>query len=309
MEYIVVGPDSFAENIAKELGAKFVRLDKRVFPDREVCPRVMATSAELKGKKVILVNRTWSCERFNPNAYMMEFYLAVLNLKSMGAKEISIVLPYYAYAMQDKVFREGEPLSGRYVLEIFKALGVRRVFTVSSHMQREEGKLRYYKGLEVHNISGFPVIGEHIKAKYGWGKGTVVVGPDFTADSDVRLVASVLGMEETTSIRKERDLDTGETRIREGDLKNLAGGKRVLIVDDIAETGGTLVKAIELCKGKGAKEIMCAVVHPVLAGECYQKVTKTGAKFIAGNTIDSPISEVRLEKRIAGFVQKRLLTS
>jgi len=296
---IVVGPkDGFSERIAEYLNLTFVPLHRRVFPDREICPRIVDA---IKGKSVLFVSRTSGADAFHPNRYLIELYLALTNLKSLGAKELNILMPYFVYARQDKVFREGEVVSAKAVLDLLKNLGVKRFYTVTAHMQREEGKLRFYDEMECYTIDGFEEIGKYIKAKYN-PENPLVLGPDLTASSGAETVAKVLGISESSALEKFRDRDTGATETK-GELPEL-NGRDVIIVDDIAATGGTMSKAVSMCKEKGAGKIICAVVHPVLAQDCLNRIRNTGAEFIGCNTIESCISKVHVEKKIAEFIKQ-----
>lgn len=296
----VVGPiDNFSENIAKEFGAEFIELEKKVFTDFELRPRVLAEGKNFEGKNVLVVNRQKSGKDADPNKMLVELLFTTKNLSEKNAK-VNVLMPYFVYAMQDKIFRAGEPLSAKYVLELLKNAGAKKVFVVSSHMQRKEGKLEYCDGVESYTISAFPVVGKYLKENYQLNN-PVVISPDLTAGDDAREVAETLGASVET-IEKHRDVDTYESTEKHN-IQDL-GGKDVVIVDDIAETGGTMAKAIGICKKNNAGKIVCAVVHPVLAGECLERITGAGADFVGANTIDSPISKISVEKIITDFIKK-----
>jgi len=128
-----------------------------------------------------------------------------------------------------------------------------------------------------------------------------VLGPDLTAGSGAEVVAEVLGAGESSALEKSRDTMVGDTETK-GELPEL-GGRDVVIVDDIAATGGTMAKAVKMCQEKGAGKVICAVVHPVLALDCLNLIRNTGAVFVACNTIESAISRIHVEKKIAEFIK------
>jgi ribose-phosphate pyrophosphokinase len=297
---IVVGPkDGFSERIAEKIGKPFAELERIVFPDFELKPKILG-EVDLKGKDVLLVNRTKGAADFNPNRHMLEFLFTISNLKDMGASRVTVLMPYLIYARQDKVFLKGEPLSAKYVLELMKKAGADRLLTLSSHIQRKAGQITYYPGLDAYNISAFPAIGDWLKANAGLSN-PVVIGPDLTSEKGADEVAAILGSKET-AFQKKRDYTTGKVETQgAADVK----GRDVVIVDDIAATGGTLEKAINICKQGGAKRIICVVAHPVLAGKCLERVKNTGAEFLATNTIDSEISKIDVTGAVAEYLKSQ----
>ena len=127
---IVVGNDDFAKKLATALGSKFVPFEQRVFPDGEVCPRILGDVE----KNAIVANRM--SLPLEPNKYFIETLLLIKNLQELGVENIDVVMPYFVYARQDKIFRDGEPFSYKFVLETLHRAGVNRFFTVSSHAER-----------------------------------------------------------------------------------------------------------------------------------------------------------------------------
>ncbi|MCD4740825.1 ribose-phosphate diphosphokinase [archaeon] len=300
MDYVIGIKDEFNQHVAEALDCQLVELEKHVFPDGELRPRILGET-NLKGKKVLLINRTNSGSAYKPNQLLMETLFTVKNLNSLGAK-VDLLLPYFPYAMQDKVFRPGEPHAAKYVLELLKSSGVNTLFVVCAHMQREQGTLKFAEGIiDAHSISVFKDLAENLK-NYEL-ENPVVIAPDFTSGESADKVAEALGASDSKAIHKKRDLDTNETIINEEDITGLEG-LDVIIVDDIAETGGTMAKAIDLCKKRGAGKIICAAVHPVLAGDCLERIKNKGADFIATNTIDSEISKISVEHTLAEYIKK-----
>lgn len=295
---IVVGKDEFSEALAGELGLGHIPFETRVFANFEVNPRIMLGGKDLSGEKVLLVVRTKSQQEHGPNEMFIETLLLVRSLKELGAEPI-VVWPWFIYSLQDKVFREGEPLSAKYLLDSLRDAGAIGFFTVSAHMDRTEGKMDYYKAIPCYTMSGFKVIAEYLRGEV---KNPVVIGPDFTSDYSAKEVQAILGGD-SASIHKSRDRDTGETKIEKHDLANL-DGRDVVIVDDMANTGGTLAKAIKLCKENGATNVISCVVHPVLAKNCLERVSAEG-EFLGTNTVDSPISKIDVVPAFAEFIRTR----
>ncbi len=282
---IVVG-HNFAESLAKLLKCEFVDVEKRTFPDGEVCPRILS---DVRDDHAILAERMrlpmWH------NRYLLEVLLTVKNLKSMGVKKIDVVMPYYVYSRQDATFREGEPFSAKFVLEMLADAGATRFFTVSSHADRDKEMITF-SPIPAYNINGFECIGDYLK---GLGlKDPVIVGPDMGAEMFAKTVADKISAE-TVLFEKERNWETGEIRMKaRGDLE----GKDVVLVDDIISSGSTMITAIDLCKKSGAKKIICAVVHSG-SEKAIEAITPLVDKFIACNTIYSSISAIPVEEKVA----------
>jgi ribose-phosphate pyrophosphokinase len=294
---IVVGSDGFAESLASQLGAGFVRFETRVFPNSEINPRLMLDGRSVAGEKALLVVRTGSQDDHRPNRMLVETILLLRTLSQLGASP-AVVWPWFAYSLQDKSFRDGEPRSAECVLDLLRDAGARAFFTVSSHMDRRDGAMGYYTKMPCFTMSAFPLIAEHLRGKVDR---PLVIGPDFTSDFSAKEVSAALGGE-SSSVHKKRDKDTGETTITSHGITGV-GGRDVVIVDDIANTGGTIAKAIKLCKENGAKRVISCVVHAVLAKDCLGRVSSEG-EFVACDTIDSPISKVTVVPRLAEFIKR-----
>ena len=296
---IVAGNDGFAEGLADVLGAGYLPFETRVFPNFEINPRLLLGGKGVSGERVLLVVRTGSQQEHKPNRMFLETLLLTKKLSELGA-EVIVVWPWFAYSLQDKVFREGEPLSAKYVLDALADAGANAFFTVSAHMDRREGEMGYYSRIPCYTMSGFRAIANYLKGKVG---NPLVLGPDFTSGYSAMEVQSIIGGE-SLAIHKVRDRNTGETKVEEQSL-SIVAGRDVVIVDDIANTGGTLAKAIKLCKDGGAARVISCVVHPVLAKSCLERVSAEG-EFISTDTIRSPISKISVVPALAEFIRTRL---
>lgn len=284
----VVGNDAFGEALARHLGVQFVQLERRIFPDGEVCPRITST---VSGHVVLAHRMSLPAD---PNAYLMETLLAVKTLKSLGATAIDVVMPYFVYGRQDKAFRSGEPLSAKYVLELLSDAGTSRLFTVSSHADREQERVSIAR-VPVYNIDGFVALANELK---GISLDCpLIIGPDDGAASFVRTVSSVLGCE-SALFEKQRSAETGDIIMR-GDVA--VDGRNVVLVDDIVGSGGTMLKAIGLCSE--AARVWCAVVH-LVSDKGLHAIRKQTTGFFTCNTISSPVATVGVERLVAERIKK-----
>ncbi|MFH0832616.1 MAG: ribose-phosphate diphosphokinase, partial [Candidatus Aenigmatarchaeota archaeon] len=261
-------------------------VEKRAFPDGEVCPRIVGD----------VDNHAIVAERLSlpldPNRYLIETLFITRNLRALGVEKIDVVMPYFIYSRQDKVFRKGEPHSAKYVLELLEKAGATRFFTVSSHVNRNDEKISLTP-MPAYNINGFESIGNQLK-KFDLHN-PVVVGADLGVSHSTETIANILGAE-SFAFQKKRDLNTGEIIVK-GNLN--VEGRDIVIVDDIISSGRTMLNSIEICNSSGADRILCTAVHPALATGVFEKISSKVWKFIATDTISSPISEISVTESIA----------
>jgi len=290
-ELTVVGYEGFADDLARLLGCRFVPLERRVFPDGEVCPRI---SGSLSGR-VILANRMKL--PIDPNEYFVETVLAVNSLKTMGC-DVWVVMPYFIYSRQDKSFREGEPLSAKSVMDLLMRSGVSRFFTVSSHADRDKPMLNF-SSIPAHNIDGYSLLAEKIKQLSL--KNPLVVSADMGVDFAAKKISVALGCG-SASFSKQRDLDTGSVSTA-GEIG--MKGKDIVIVDDIISSGGTMANAVKLARDGSAASVTVAAVH-LTKQEAIDRLKPAADNLFATNTIETPVSDVSVAETIADSVRRML---
>ncbi len=290
---MVVG-HNFAEKLARLLDARFVDIEKRTFPDGEVCPRILTDKID---KHAVVAERMMTTE--SHDHHLVEVLLTVKNLKSMGAEKIDVVMPYYVYSRQDSVFRAGEPFSSKFVLEMLADAGATRFFTVTSHADRDRETISF-SPIPAYNIDGFAAVIDYLKSmKFG---DPLVVGPDEGTQSYIKKISRALNCDGVT-FHKERDLETGDISMSaDFGMK----GKDVIIVDDMVSSGATIVSAIDICRKTGAKSVYCAVVH-ITSQKAIETITPLVDKFVSSNTIYSPVSVISVEKLITDKIKSLAL--
>ena len=276
---IIVCNDDFGERLAKKIAAKAVKFEKRIFPDGEVCPRLMSP---VSADEAIIINRMTL--PIDPNGYFLETLLLAKNLIGHGIKNVDVVMPYFVYGRQDKVFRPGEPSSAKFILDLFEKTGVRRFYTVTSHAQRHK-EILDLSDMPAYNINGLIPIAEYLKKKKF--KNPIFIGPDQGSEYFAKTVAGILGYKHDL-FYKTRDKKTGEvTMTSDIDLK----GKEVILVDDIVSSGGTLINAINIAKKNGAKEVYVYVVH-LVSDKGIKNIAPQVKEFFCTDTISSKISRI-----------------
>jgi ribose-phosphate pyrophosphokinase len=283
---IVGGPASasLAKKVSEILKFRFLEVENKVFPDGESYVRL---KGEVKGEDVAIIQSTGPPQNKN----LVELLLMIDASSRCEASNIIAVVPYLAYARQDKVFLTGEPVSVEVLLEIFRNLGVRRLITVNVHSPEVLVKAK----LESINLSASKILAQYFLGK--GLKGAMVFAPDVKASSMAEEASKILGGG-YGFFEKQRDRITGEItmRLARGEVK----GKKALIIDDIISSGGTTARAARLLKKEGAVQVFSACVHALLAGDAYNKIIEAGAEeVVSTDTIQSPVSKVSVAPLIA----------
>jgi ribose-phosphate pyrophosphokinase len=296
---LVVGPeDGFNTELSRRLGTKLVPVDRRVFPDGEVCPRVLGN---VYGEDILLSMRmrAGSCQ---PNSYLMEILFTVRNLKEhMGARSIYLLMPYFPYSRQDAIFREGEPFSSKYVAELLEDSGVDKVITVTAHLHRVSDAKAIFRRADFYNLSGFESLAKELKRIPL--RDPFILGPDTESINWARELAEYYGTEEFDSFGKERDLSSGEISTLVKELK--LEGRDVILVDDIVSTGGTMANAIRAAKMMGARFLIAAFVHPVIVPGSLERIIGAGADIIiATDTLEWSGSRASVVPTIASALKE-----
>ena len=274
---VVPGPasQSLGKKIAENLNAQIVPVNLKNFPDGEYCLRF---EGDLNGEEVVVVQTTGPPQDTN----IMQLLLMLDTAKELGAKKVTAVVPYLAFARQDKRFLSGEAVSAETLVKLIEACGVDQFITVNIHAENTLKKFN----VPTKNLSAITLLAEHFKGR-GFD-GAFSLSPDKGAIGLAEEADRVLGGG-CGWLRKERDRYTGEVQVEEKSLN--VQGRDVVVFDDIISTGGTIARAIKMLKSQGARRVYAACVHPLLIGEAKSKIMESGAKEIVGT--DSIPSSVR----------------
>jgi ribose-phosphate pyrophosphokinase len=274
MTMIVVG--SGAAHLMEEIsraGGEIAEVEIKKFPDGEKYVRVLSS-----GEEATVIQSMYKPQDEN----IMEALILGDALRERGFERLRLVVPYLAYSRQDRVTKEGEPVSVRAVM---RALGLYydELYVVDIHNPKT---LRFFPGKAV-NISPARAIAEYFREKLGDG---IVLAPDKGARKRARAVAERLGLE--FSHFEKRRISPTEVKMRpvEVDVK----GKNVLIVDDIISTGGTMIKAANLLREMGAGRVFVAATHGVFAEGAIDRVGKVVDELAVTNTIPTPVSKMSI---------------
>jgi ribose-phosphate pyrophosphokinase len=272
------------QKVAETLNAQIVSVNLKSFPDGEYCLRF---DGDLKGEEVVVVQSTGPPQDTN----LMRLLLMLDAAKDLGAEKVTAVVPYLAFARQDKRFLPGEVVSAETVVKLIEACGTDRFVTVNIHA---ENILKRFS-VPTLNLSAITLLAEHFKNR--GLDGAFSLSPDKGAIGLAEEADSVLGGG-CGWLRKERDRYTGEIQVEEKSLN--VKGRDVVVFDDIISTGGTIARAVKMLKTQGARRVYAACVHPLLIGEAKQKILQSGAEEIVGtDSIPSSVRTVSLAPLIA----------
>jgi ribose-phosphate pyrophosphokinase len=221
------------------------------------------------------------------NEWIMEHLIMVDALKRASAKRITVVMPFYGYARQDKKHRGREPISARLMADLFKTAGADRLIAVDLHTAQIQG---FFDG-PVDHLMALPILTDHVKKKYAhldMAKELAIVSPDAGRIKVAEQWSARLGGAPLAFIHKTRDIH----RPNESVANRVVGeveGRICLLVDDMIDTGGTIVKAAEALMKDGAADVIIAATHPILSDPAVDRLKNCPAsEIIVTNTLPIP---------------------
>jgi ribose-phosphate pyrophosphokinase len=287
---LIAGPASadLAEKIARRLGAQLVPAELRMFSDGE-----SKIKMEMTGKDCIIVQSTYP----PPDTHLMQVLMMATKCADDKARDMCAVIPYLAYARQDRPFLEGEVVSIALVAKLLKAAGIKHVVTVDIHSQLA---MSHFDSIE--NVSSIPLLADYaLKMKL---RRPVAVSPDAGGAGRAKEFADLLKAD-AVALKKSRDRTTGEVTVDEK-LDIDISERDAILVDDMISSGGSIVKAAQVLRKKGAGRIYAMCAHALLIGDATQKIKAAGVQdIIATNSIPGEYSKVDLSPAIARALESR----
>ncbi len=263
-----------AQEIAAHLGAELGKASIGRFSDGEVTVEIQQNVRE---RDVFLVQST--CAPTNEN--LMELLIMTDALKRASASRITAVIPYFGYARQDRRPRSTRvPISAKVVANLLETVGVERVLTMDLHADQIQG----FFDIPVDNIYASPVLLTDLKAKNY--PNLVVVSPDVGGVVRARALAKQLGCDLAIIDKRRPKANVSEVMHVIGEID----GRNCVIMDDMIDTAGTLVKAAEVLKSRGAKSVYAYCTHAVLSGPAVDRIRNSQLdEVVITNTI--PLSD------------------
>ena len=283
---IVIGGSSsvgLARDVAKLLGCEFIQASTTRFPDGECYTRLDRESID---SDAVIIQNTY------PDGNLIEMLLIRDAAITLGAKRITMVIPYFGYARQDRLFKPGEPMSARVMCDILDRI-CDKVITIDLH---KESTLDNFTHAHKDLKAAGPI------AEYFRGKGIdMVLSPDIGASARAKDVGDRLGVP-YDHLEKTR---LSGTEVRIAPAKVDCAGKRILIVDDMISTGGTIIAAAAALKQAGAVSVSVACTHGVFVNNAIENLRGSQLeKVLCCNTIDTMFSEISVAGIIADELRK-----
>ena len=271
-----------AAEIAGHLGIDLGAAEVGRFSDGEVTVEI---KQNVRARDVFVVQST--CNPTNEN--LMELLIMVDALKRASAERISAVIPYFGYARQDRRPRSSRvPISAKLVADLLQTVGVDRVLTMDLHADQIQG----FFNIPVDNIYASPVLLGDLRQK-GY-EDLIVVSPDVGGVVRARALAKQLGCDLAIIDKRRPKANVSEVMHVIGEIE----GRNCVIMDDMIDTAGTLVKAAEVLKERGAKKVYAYCTHPIFSGPAIERINQGSAldEVVITNTIPLTMSAAQSPK-------------
>ncbi len=261
-----------SKDIAKYLKSKLVNSSIRKFADGEIYVEI---NENIRGNSIFIIQSVSSPANDN----LMELLLCIDALKRSSAKNITAVIPYFGYARQDRKVVPRTSISAKLVSNLITKAGADRVVTVDLHA----GQIQGFFDIPVDNLFATPIFARHIKKKVK-SKKIICVAPDVGGTERARALGKLLNV--GLAIVDKRRPKPGQSQVMNviGDVKD----KTCIIVDDIIDSGGTIINAAKALKERGAKEVYVYITHGVLSGDAVKKIKSSVIKnLVITDTINN----------------------
>lgn len=264
---------ALSKAIADSLGTNLCQAEVRRFSDGEIFVEIQES---VRGCDTFLIQPT--CHPVNDS--LMELLIMVDALKRSSTESITAVMPYYGYARQDRKVQSRVPITAKLVADLLTAAGVTRVVSMDLHA----GQIQGFFNIPFDHLYAKPVLLNHIRQNYDLSE-LVIVSPDAGGVERARAYAKRLDV--GLAIIDKRRLRPNEAQAMNviGDVK----GKQALIVDDMIDTAGTLIQAVQVLKDHGARLVSAACTHGVFSGAAASRIKESGIhEVICTNTLPIP---------------------
>jgi ribose-phosphate pyrophosphokinase len=289
------GNVALAAAVAQLLGTTLHNLAVSQYPSGEVSVRVVEST---RGDDVYIVQTTSGNDIIDINEALMELLLMIRKVRLAGARRTTAVIPFYAYARQDRKTALRVPISASAIAQMIQQMGVDRVLSLELHAGQIQG---FFSNVPVENLQVCYEFAQYLRREPWFDSSrAVMVSPDAGGVERAKHLADILSVGRVVTIVKRR-IKAGqvETMQTVGDV----AGLDCVIVDDMCDTGGTLVKACQLLREMGATRVIACCAHGILTDPCAQRVNECEA--LEQLVVTDSISQ---ERSIAQIPKLRVLT-
>lgn len=271
--------EEFAKEVCQVLDVPLGNADIKKFSDGEISIQI---SESVRGRDVFVVQSTGAPSNDN----LMELLIMTDALRRSSASSITAVVPYYGYARQDRKAAPRVPITAKLVADMFESAGIDRVITIDLHA----GQIQGFFDIPVDNLYGSVTFENYIKSKNL--KNPIIASPDIGGVARARYFANRLGLDMVI-------VDKRREKANESEVMNIIGdvnGHDVIMIDDMVDTAGTMVKAATALKNKGATSVMACATHGVLSGKAYENLERgeLDELIITNTLVTKPHSSIKV---------------
>lgn len=245
----------FAKSVCETLDVPLAKADVKRFSDGEISVQI---SESVRGRDVFIVQSTGAPSNDN----LMELLIMTDALRRSSASSITAVVPYFGYARQDRKAAPRVPITARLVADMYETAGIDRVVTIDLHA----GQIQGFFDIPVDNLYGSIIFQDYIKSLHL--PNPIIASPDIGGVARARYFAEKMGLEMVI-------VDKRREKANEAEVMNIIGdveGRDVIMIDDMVDTAGTMVKGAAALKAKGATSVMACATHGVLSGKAYDNL-------------------------------------
>jgi ribose-phosphate pyrophosphokinase len=269
----------FAKEVCQSLDVPLSKAEVKRFSDGEISVQI---SESVRGRDVFIIQSTGAPSNDN----LMELLIMTDALRRSSADSITAVVPYFGYARQDRKAAPRVPITARLVADMYETAGIDRVVTIDLHA----GQIQGFFNIPVDNLYGSIIFQEYIESKNL--KNPIIASPDIGGVARARYFAEKLGLEMVI-------VDKRREKANEAEVMNIIGdvtGKDVIMIDDMVDTAGTMIKGAAALKAKGANSVMACATHGVLSGKAYENLAKDGLDelVISNSLVTKPMEKIKV---------------
>jgi ribose-phosphate pyrophosphokinase len=264
-----------AERIATELGTAPARMLLSRFSDGEIRVKI---EESLRGMDVFVIQPTSA----PVNEHIMELLLILDALRRASASRITVVMPYYGYARQDKKVKPREPITARLVADLITLAGAHRILALDLHAEQIQG----FFNVPVDHLYAGPLIANYLIGEKIFDHNVVVVSPDEGGVGRAHALAQQLDADLAVIFKRRPEPNRSEVITVVGNVED----KTCVIIDDMVDTGGSITNGVDAIKKRGAARVLVACTHAVLSGPAIKRLDEADIieQVIVTDTICHP---------------------